>query len=497
VPNAELVLVGAVAKLLNEGLGTEATLAAVAETLRRGLPAEGVTVWLREHGTPAFRAVQAPPTPDGPVPVRSLDLVPSRPDWRRYVLDHEGMRLGLLEVRLGEGAAALETLSIVADFLAPYLAAVELSADLAGEVAAQSREIEEHRRFTSLIVDSLPVGLYVVDRDYRIQSWNRKRETGTQGLRRDVVVGRPVFDVLTRQPPAQLRAEFDRVFETGEIQQTEQEVAAGGETRRFRLSKIPMRLDGDEITHVITIGEDVTEYHRAQRQILQSEKLAAIGQLAAGVMHEINNPLATIGACVAAIEGRLPPGPGSARAEEYLQTIDREVDRCSRIVDSLLDFSRPKAGPRRLVSLNTLVDDTLFLLKHHQRFTQLQVVRALAPGLPETTGSAEQLTQVLMALMLNAVDAMEQGGQLTVRTGLSPARADEVVVEVQDTGIGIPAADQGKIFDPFYTTKPPGRGTGLGLSICYGIVADHRGRIEVDSAPGRGATFRVFLPVAA
>jgi two-component system NtrC family sensor kinase len=124
-------------------------------------------------------------------------------------------------------------------------------------------------------------------------------------------------------------------------------------------------------------------------------------------------------------------------------------------------------------------------------------VRALAPGLPDTSGSAEQLTQVLMALMLNALDAMEQGGQLTVRTGLSPARTDEVVVEVQDTGIGIAPGDQGKIFEPFYTTKPPGRGTGLGLSICYGIVADHRGRIEVDSLPGRGATFRVFLPVAA
>jgi two-component system NtrC family sensor kinase len=497
VPSPELALVGAVAKLLNEGLGTEATLAAVAETLRRGLPAEGVTVWLREHGTPAFRSVQAPPAPDGPAPVRSLDAVPPRPDWRRYVLEHEGVRLGLLEARLGAGTADPEALPIVADFLAPYLAASELSVDLAGEVAAQSREIEEHRRFTSLIVDSLPVGLYVVDRDYRIQSWNRKRETGTQGLRRDDVVGRPVFDVLTRQAPAQLRAEFDRVFETGEIQQAEQEVTAGGETRRFRLSKIPMRLDGDEITHVITIGEDVTEYHHALRQILQSEKLAAIGQLAAGVMHEINNPLATISACVAAIEGRLPGGPETARAEEYLQTIDREVDRCSRIVDGLLDFSRPKAGPRRRVSLNALVDETLFLLKHHQRFKQLNLVRALAPGLPDTAGSAEQLTQVLMALMLNALDAMEQGGQLTVRTGLSPARADEVVVEVEDTGIGIPPDDQGKIFEPFYTTKPPGRGTGLGLSICYGIVADHRGRIEVDSAPGRGATFRVFLPVAA
>ena len=190
MPSPELALVGAVAKLLNEGLGTEVTMVAVAETLRRDLPAAAVTVWLREHGTPAFRAVHAPPAPDGPGPVRSLDTVPLESGWRRCVLEHEGMRLGLLDVRLGAGSRDPETLPIVADFLAPYLAASELSVDLAGEVAAQSREIEEHRRFTSLIVDSLPVGLYVVDRDYRIQSWNRKRETGTQGLRRDDVVQR-------------------------------------------------------------------------------------------------------------------------------------------------------------------------------------------------------------------------------------------------------------------------------------------------------------------
>ena len=166
-------------------------------------------------------------------------------------------------------------------------------------------------------------------------------------------------------------------------------------------------------------------------------------------------------------------------------------------MDGLLEFSRPKATPKQPVSLNALVDETLFLLKHHQRFKQLTVVRRLAPALPEILGSAEQLIQVLMALMLNALDAMELGGQLTVRTGPSAVRADEIAVAVEDTGVGIPRTDQTKIFEPFYTTKPPGRGTGLGLSICYGIVTDHGGRIEVDSAPGRGATFRVYLPVPA
>ena len=122
------------------------------------------------------------------------------------------------------------------------------------------------------------------------------------------------------------------------------------------------------------------------------------------------------------------------------------------------------------------MDETLFLLKHHQRFKRLAGrARRWRPSCPTTTGNAEQLIQVLMALMLNALDAMEQGGQLTVRTGASPARADEVVVEVAGhRRRAFPAPDQTKIFEPFYTTKPPGRGTGLGLSICYGIVADHR-----------------------
>src|SRR6185503_18478595 len=131
------------------------------------------------------------------------------------------------------------------------------------------------------------------------------RETGTQGVKRDMVMGKEVFEVLTRHPPDQLKADFDHIFETGEVQQREVEVGAGDERRHYRLSRIPMRLDGADITHVITIGEDVTDSRSAEQQILQSEKLAAIGQLAASVMHEINNPLATIGACVAALEGRL------------------------------------------------------------------------------------------------------------------------------------------------------------------------------------------------
>jgi two-component system, NtrC family, sensor kinase len=490
-----LTLAGSVAELIGDALEVESTLVAVTDLLRWGLGADNVRLWVRATGAASFGAVSSPAAPST-AKVTSLDAVASDPRDARLALQHGGVEVGLLEARVEIGVRERETLAVIGHILAPYLASLELSEDLAGEVVAQSREIEEHRRFTSLIIDSLPVGLYVVDRDYRIQVWNRKRETGTQGLRREEVVGRPVFEVLTRQPAGQLREEFDRVFETGEIQQSELEVTLGNEVHFFRLSKIPMRLDRDAITHVITIGEDVTDSRAVQGRIMQSEKLAAVGQLAAGVMHEINNPLATISACVAAIQGKLEDGQGTTAAlGEYLDIIDREVERCSKIVDGLLDFSRPKGQSKAPLSVHALVDETLFLLKHHQRFKRMTVEREMAPGLPRILGNKEELIQALMALLLNAVDAMEQTGRLTVRAARAQ-RDDELVVEVEDTGVGIPREDQSKIFEPFFTTKQPGRGTGLGLSICYGIVEDHRGRIEVDSVPGRGATFRVYLPVA-
>ena len=493
-----LDLIGAVAKLLKAGNAAEITVSAAAAVLRDGVQAERVTIWFREaHATTFCRVTAAGGSED---PLREQPQVPERePGVDRIHLVHEGEWLGVMDAeRRGVGGAEdLQVLHITGDLLAPFLGTLELSEDLAYEVAMRSHEIEEQRRFTTLVIDSLPVGLYVVDRAYRIQIWNRKREMGTQGLKRDEVVGRPIFDVLTRQAPEELRVEFDQVFETGEIQQIELEVGTGDERRSYRISKIPMRLDGDEITHVITIGEDVTLWHTVQQQILQSEKLAAIGQLAAGIMHEINNPLATISACVAALENSLSDGPATVRAgaQEYLEIIDKEVQRCTNIVDGLLDFSRPKGKAKRQVRVAALLEDTLFLLKHHKGFRKLDVRLDVDPVLPDIYANAEQLIQAFMAIMLNAVDAMENGGELRVRNSRNPHREDEVVIEFQDSGVGIPRAELVKIFEPFYTTKPQGRGTGLGLSICYGIIEQHGGRIEAESMPGRGSTFRVFLPI--
>jgi two-component system NtrC family sensor kinase len=419
----------------------------------------------------------------------------------RLPLVHEDEALGCLEALIPQGRTervANDVLVVVAQMLGPVVAAAELSQDLASEVALRTRELEAQRNFAARIIDSLPVGLYVIDRAYRIRAWNRKREAGTQGVSREDALGREVFDVLDRQPRELLKQEFDRVFESGEIQQVEMDSQATGEARHYRITKIPMRLDGEDISHVITIGEDVTAWRQAQQRLAQSEKLAAIGQLAAGVMHEINNPLATILACSEALGLRVAELPEAERRayEEYLRIMDTEVQRCRRIVEGLLDFSRPKkTGHKTPSDINAIIEQTLFLLKHHERFKWLTIERQLESGLPSVRADAERLVQCFMALMLNAMDAMNARGVLTVRTRLNPHRPDEILAEFIDTGTGIRQEDLPKIFEPFFTTKPQGRGTGLGLSVAYGIVEEHRGRVEVESQMGIGTNFKVFLPI--
>ena len=409
-------------------------------------------------------------------------------------LDAGHQQLGALVVSVMAPLTADQRtyLATVADILAPTLRQAANALRLEGEILARNKQIDRERKLTDQIIDSLPVGLYVIDREYRISVWNRKRETGMQGVSREEAIGKTIFEILSRQPEPVLRREFDEVFATGKLQIFQMESTVTGELRTFRISKIPMRLDNGPVTHVITIGEDVTEWRQAQDRIAQTEKLAAIGTLAAGVMHEINNPLATISACAESLEMAYEDLPQEVR--DGFRLIEGEVMRCKRIVDSLLDFSRPKAEDKVIVNVNDAIDRTLVVLKHHARSKKLTVRAELDRAMgAEVRANQEQLMQVFMSLLINAMDAMHDRGTVTLRTRASDD-GFHVIAEVIDEGEGIRRADLSKIFEPFFTTKPPGRGTGLGLSICYAIVAEHGGRIEVDSAPGEGSVFRIILP---
>jgi signal transduction histidine kinase len=262
---------------------------------------------------------------------------------------------------------------------------------------------------------------------------------------------------------------------------------------------------------------------QAQGQLVQSEKLAGLGQMVAGVAHEINNPLAFVGNNVAVMQRDMAAirkllelykrADGSLPAElrQSITDLEEQIDlaytlenldglfsrsrdglrRIQQIVKDLRDFARLDESDLEEVDLNSGIESTLNIIQGHAKRKHVQLVSELEP-LPRVTCYPAKVNQVVMNLVGNAIDASHDGGEVRVHTH---ADADHVTIEVRDNGTGIPPAIREKIFDPFFTTKPQGEGTGLGLSISYGIVRDHGGTIVVESEEGRGACFRVKLPV--
>jgi len=225
-------------------------------------------------------------------------------------------------------------------------------------------------------------------------------------------------------------------------------------------------------------------------QLAQAERLASLEQLAAGVAHEINNPLATI----LLYADILRPECGQKEQNlAALEMINSEARRCQRIADALLDFSRQKPIVPQPTDLNALLQNVVEVEQRHEKYTGVQIVTELDPALPLIQADPALLRQVLINLLNNAVEAMPHGGRLTLRTRQQPA--DQVTVEVADTGVGIPPENLNRLFRPFFTTKPPGQGTGLGLAIAASIVRQHHGQISVQSQVGQGTTFTFRLPM--
>jgi two-component system NtrC family sensor kinase len=230
--------------------------------------------------------------------------------------------------------------------------------------------------------------------------------------------------------------------------------------------------------------------HATQDHLVQSEKLASLGQLAAGVAHEINNPLGTI---LLYSESALKECAEEDPHQADLNTIVNETKRCKRIVAGLLNFSRQHQVVAQPTDINALLQELIDLAPRRIKTVPVKVVGEFDPNLPIIDGDASQLHQVFLNLTVNSVEAMPQGGTLTMRTRKGPE--DMITVEIRDTGVGIPREDLGKLFTPFFTTKPVGKGTGLGLAISYGIIKMHRGKVSVQSEVGKGTTFIVNLPV--
>jgi two-component system NtrC family sensor kinase len=229
-----------------------------------------------------------------------------------------------------------------------------------------------------------------------------------------------------------------------------------------------------------------------QARVAQSERLASLGMLAAGVAHEINNPLGGILALTALTLEDLPAGDPN---RENLEEVRKQSERCRDIVRGLLEFSRQTAVNTEMVDINRILQEMLALVGKQAMFFNITVVKEWDPDLPPVMADRSQLQQVFMNILMNGVQAMEEKGTVTIVTRRAPADG-HVEVVISDSGCGIPPDVIDRIFDPFFTTKASGKGTGLGLSIAYGIVTEHRGTISVTSEVGKGTTFTVRLPAA-
>lgn len=467
-------------------------------------PSQGIMGWVALHREPLI-------VPNVDMEPQFLRFFPDTRSEMAVPLVHQGKILGVLDVESHLPHAYtsdhLNLLSTVAGTLALALknaelySAAKLSTEtLKAEVAQRTRELESQKRFMESIVDSLPIGIYVIDRSYSVTTWNHKRETGILGISRDRVIGQSILSVFSSMSSEKLKEEFDHIFATGNTFETQSVSWCSGEKRYYHLRKIPMSIDGNGISHVITLGEDITERRRIEDSLATNEKLASIGKLAAGIAHEINNPLAAISGCVEGLISRSKDATlSNFKAFEdfpdYLRIIDEEIGRCKGIITNLLDFSRSKEILNQEIRVNETLEQTLQLLSHHKAFKQIRVLKELDPDCPRVVGNSGELRQVFLALCINAMDAMDESGTLTIRTA-TELRASQscVCIQFQDTGCGIPQKNLKRIFDPFFTTKPVGKGTGLGLSICYGIVRSHEGSIKVESEEGKGSTFKVFIP---
>ena len=231
----------------------------------------------------------------------------------------------------------------------------------------------------------------------------------------------------------------------------------------------------------------------SQEQVIQAEKLTSLGQLAASIAHEINNPLSGTLVYTQLLARKVARGETDNEVTlDYLSKMESELIRSTKLVQNLLNFARQSPPEFQQANLNTVVNHALDLISHSIEEQKIRVLSELDPTLPELTADPNQLQQVCINLIINAIQAMPQGGRLTLRTYVHNAK---IILEVQDTGIGIPPENTSKLFTPFFSTKPEVKGVGLGLAVAYGIVQRHKGQIKVRSKVGEGATFTVALPL--
>jgi hypothetical protein len=383
-----------------------------------------------------------------------------------------------------------EDMTLLSAVAAQAATALE-NARLYDQLSAKADEIERLRQFSDSVVESLTDGVIVVDLNDRVLRWNRPMEV-IVGLEREAAIGKSLESIFPRSFVETLKAARREAPAGTTLYRVPLEIASSSGVRSLLINTAVSPFQTAEANHAgwIIVLEDITERANLEEQLRLSEKMAAIGLLAAGVAHEVNTPLTGISSFTQMLLERADPADTRT---QLLEKIEQQTFRAAKIVNSLLNLARPSSGEMAPVDVNTTINDVLALLEHQFRISRIQVRKNLADVPVTVRGVEYKLQQVFLNLFLNARDAMPKGGWVSVSSAME---GSDAVIEVGDTGVGIPSEHLARIYDPFFTTKAEGRGVGLGLSVTYGIVQEHGGTLTCESDISQGTRFRLVLPLA-
>ena len=501
---------------LNSELDLGALVVKIEHRVRQTLDLDALAVYLREAD--GF----ARGNPDGPgqarLPADQALLARSRgityletddlsPDSPAAMILRSGRLTTLFPMRVkGEVRAILATgrrqggeplnsedVEMLVALAGQAASAIE-AARLLSELRVKVAEVEQLQQTNENILESSRVAILVLDAAGRVLNGNRELEKMT-GVAREEATGRPLSELYSLPLVREIEQLIARAGEEGVSRTYRSSITnRQGEKVRVNITLSPLHdraaTSGPGRSGWVVTLDDVTEHVRLEDRLLRQDRLAAIGLLASSVAHEVNTPLTGISSYAQIL---LEEMDASDPRHDLLVKIEKQTRRASSIANSLLNFSRGGQEAMESLDLREVVEEALTLFEPQLREGPLQLVRKLEANVPRVTGNRGKLQQVLLNLLLNARDALEaDGGTITVglrRTG------NRIVLDVADTGCGIPEEDIGRIFDPFFTTKSRGKGTGLGLSLSYNIIREHRGEIGVDSRRGEGTIFTIELPL--
>ncbi|RQD68226.1 MAG: DUF3365 domain-containing protein [Desulfonatronovibrio sp. MSAO_Bac4] len=350
------------------------------------------------------------------------------------------------------------------------------------------QKLIQSKELLQSVFDGITDLLVLLDKDFRIKMVN-KGYLERFHVQVEDVLDIPCFEAHSGLPMPCPHCGIKEVVRTGKPYVAESKCGTG---EIYLVHFYPILSDDGELESIIRYARDITDQKKVENRIQQTEKLVSMGQLAAGVAHEINNPLGIILCYLELLKRQLADFPQGLKD---LHTIEKQTLNCKRIVTDLLHFSRRQESSKAYSSLNTTIEDVMHIFKHQFKKQKIKVELDLDPEMPDINFDENKIKQVFVNLIMNACQAIGKTGKINIMTSFIKEEG-LVRVAIRDTGYGMDAEVKNKIFDPFFSTKKTGESTGLGLSVSYGIIQDHGGSIQVQSEPGQGAEFEVSLPVS-